>query len=387
MAKTYTAKLSITFQKQHTCVGCESEFRYQLNRQITGTGSSKEAAEGNLQEAVSKSLANDVDQHACPHCGMMQPEMIAITRSSRATAGAWIGLIFVAIGMLIALPHWVTLSTSAMISAGGMAVLLLLWLSSIFFNPNSNMARGQAASAEKIAAGTLQLITPGKSQDTLDDFSSPSSGQWSSLLLAATSLVLVGSPIFLPTIMGWKMNDCYPAVVGPGDQTTIYFTQQIRSLKGYWSGFVSASAKVEGNDQPIPVNGETKQSTWGTTISGKSVSNNTNSMWAKVTLPADVVYEGKTMTLDLAVNASFPVGEGREFFEHNERFQQTTTLQLSEAGSGKQYFNGWLIGHMSALACCIIGGLVLNSTAKSLAAKGITPKLITSDDEEIIAEE
>ena len=110
-------------------------------------------------------------------------------------------------------------------------------------------------------------------------------------------------------------------------------------------------------------------------------------MWAKVTLPADVAYEGKSMTLDLSVNASFPVGEGREFFEHNEKFQQTTTLQLSEAGSGKQYFNGWLIGHISALACCIIGGLVLNSSAKSLAARGIAPKLITSDDDENNVEE
>jgi hypothetical protein len=93
------------------------------------------------------------------------------------------------------------------------------------------------------------------------------------------------------------------------------------------------------------------------------------------------------MTLDLIVNASFPVGEGREFFEHNERFQQSTTLELSEAGSGKQYFNGWLIGHISALACCIIGGLVLNSNSRALAAKGISPKLITSDDEEDIVEE
>lgn len=386
MAKTYTAKLSITFQKQHTCVGCESEFRYQLNRQVTATGASKEAAESNLQEAVSKSLANDVDQHACPHCGMMQPEMIALTRSSRAAAGTWIGFVLVVIGLVIALPHWVTLSTSAMVSTGGMIVLLLLWLSSIFYNPNSNMARGLAASEEKMAAGTVQLMTPGKTQDAVDEFSSPSSGQWSSLILAATSLILVGSPIFLPSIMGWKMNDCYPAVVGPGDQTTIYFAQQIRSLKGYWNGFVSASAKVEGSDQPVPVSGETKQSTWGSTISGKSVSNNTNTMWAKVRLPADVAYEGKTMTLDVAVNASFPVGEGREFFEHNERFQQSTTLQLSESGSGAQYFKAWLTGQISALACCIIGGLVLSSNSRSLAAKGITPRLITDDEESEMAE-
>ncbi len=376
MAKSYTAKLKISFQKQHTCVGCQSEFRYQLDRQITGTGGSKEAAESNLQEAVSKSLANDVDQHACPHCGMLQPDMIAVVRSSRALTGAWIGAIAVAVGLFIALPHWVTLSTSAMISAGGMAVLMLVWLSSVFFNPNGNMARGQAASSEKVAAGKVELITAGNSQDSVDDFSSPSSGQWSTLLLGGTSLALVAAPIILPSIMGWKTNDCYPPVVGPGDSTTIYFDQQIRSLKGYWNGWVQAAATVQGEETIVPLQAETKSSSWGDTISGKSVSNNTNTMYAKVTVPNDDSLAGKSLHLELKVQANYPLAEGREFFEHQEQFQHSTNLQLSAAGSGSQYFNAWLIGQISSLATCLIGGIVLCSSARALASRAIAPKLI-----------
>ena len=386
MAKTYTAKLKISFQKQHTCVGCQSEFRYQLDRQVTGTGGSKEAAESNLQTAISKSLANDVDQHACPHCGMMQPDMIAAVRSSRALTGACIGAIAVAVGLIIALPHWVTLSTSAMISAIGMAILMLVWLSSVFFNPNSNMTRGQSASAEKVAAGTVQIVAQGNVQDSVDDFSSPSSGQWFTLLLGATSLVLVASPMVLPSIMGWKTNDCYPPVVGPGDTTTIYFDQQIRSLKGYWNGWVQAAATVEGEQTIVPMQAETKKSTWGDTISGKSVSNNSNAMYAKVTVPADETLVGKSLNLELKVQANYPLAEGREFFEHQEEFQHRANLQLSAAGSGSQYFNAWLIGQISALASCLIGGFVLSSSARSLAARAIAPKLIMPDDAEDVEE-
>lgn len=386
MAKTYTAKLKITFQKQHTCVGCQSEFRYQLDRQVAGTGGSKEAAESNLQTAISKSLANDVDRHACPHCGMLQPDMIANVRSSRALTGAWIGAIVVAVGLFIALPHWVTLSTSAMISAIGMAILMLVWLSSVFFNPNSNMTRGQSASAEKVAAGTVQLVTQGNSQDSVDDFSSPSSGQWFTVLLGATSLVLVASPMVLPSIMGWKTNDCYPPVVGPGDTTTIYFDRQIRSLKGYWNGWVQAAATVEGEETIVPMQAETKNSTWGNTISGKSVSNNSNTMYVKVAVPPDEAIAGKTLNLELKVQANYPLAEGREFFEHQEEFQHTTNLQLSAAGSGRQYFNAWLIGQISALASCIIGGFVLCTSARSLAARAIAPKLIMPGDSEDVEE-
>lgn len=386
MAKTYTAKLKISFQKQHTCVGCQSEFRYQLDRQVTGTGGSKEAAESNLQTAISKSLANDVDQHACPHCGMLQPDMIANVRSSRALTGAWIGAIAVAVGLFIALPHWVTLSTSAMISTIGMAILMLVWLGTVFFNPNSNMTRGQSASAEKVAAGTVQLVTQGNSQDSVDDFSSPSSGQWFTLLLGATSLVLVASPMVLPSIMGWKTNNCYPPVVGPGDTTTIYFDQQIRSLKGYWNGWVQAAATVEGEPTIVPMQAETKKSTWGDTISGKSVSNNSNTMYVKVTVPADESIAGKSLNLELKVQANYPLAEGREFFEHQGEFQHRTNLQLSAAGSGSQYFNAWLIGQISALASCLIGGFVLCSSARSLAARAIAPKLIMPGDAEEVEE-
>jgi len=380
MAKTYTAKLKITFQKQHTCVGCQSEFRYQLDRQVTGTGGSKEAAESNLQTAISKSLANDVDQHACPHCGMLQPDMIAAVRSSRALTGAWIGVIVAAVGLFIALPHWVTLSTSAMISAIGMAIVMLVWLSSVFFNPNGNLSRGQSASADKVAAGKLQLIATGNSQDAVDDFSSPSAGQWFTLLLAGTSLALAASPIVLPSIMGWRTNDCYPSVVGPGDQTTIYFNQEIRSLKGYWNGWVDARATVDGEQKVVPIQAETKSSTWGDTISGKNVSNNTNTMYVKVTMPRDESLVGKTVALDLTVSANFPLAEGREFFEHQERFQHTTKLQLSAAGSGSQYFKAWLTGQICSLVSCVIGGFVLCSSARSMAARAITPKLIMPDD-------
>ena len=90
MATTYTANLTISCQKQHTCLGCRAEYFYLMERKIAGTGGTEAAAATNAEAAAIKSIENDVDQHACPHCGMMQPDMIAEVRRNRFLAGMWI---------------------------------------------------------------------------------------------------------------------------------------------------------------------------------------------------------------------------------------------------------------------------------------------------------
>ena len=95
MGTTYNAKLDVSCIKQHTCLGCGAEFHYRLERNVTGSGGSEAAAAANAEAAAVKALENDVDQHACPHCGLMQPDMIAEIRKGRFVAGMWIAPIFI----------------------------------------------------------------------------------------------------------------------------------------------------------------------------------------------------------------------------------------------------------------------------------------------------
>jgi hypothetical protein len=56
----------------------------------------------------------------------------------------------------------------------------------------------------------------------------------------------------------------------------------------------------------LKLQGETKKSEWGDTISGKSVSNSSRTMWATVNLPADAELAGKTLKLTIIVEAIYP---------------------------------------------------------------------------------
>ena len=161
MATTYNAKLTVNCVKQHVCLGCGAEYQYQLERNVTGSGGSEEAAARNAEAAAIKALENDVDQHACPHCGMMQPDMIAEVRKNRFIAGMWLAPVIILVAFFLALPHVITISTSAMIAAGGAVISLLFLVSGIFFNPNNDMSSAKMASEDKVQSGEIAMTKEG----------------------------------------------------------------------------------------------------------------------------------------------------------------------------------------------------------------------------------
>lgn len=382
MGTTYNAKLDVSCIKQHTCLGCSAEYHYRLERNVTGSGGTEAAAAANAEAAAVKALENDVDQHPCPHCGMMQPDMIAEVRKGRFVAGMWIAPIFILVAFFLALPHVLTISTSAMIASAGVALAGLIMVSGVFVNPNKDMASGQMASSEKVQSGEVGMTKEGSTSTSVDDFSAPEGGHWTGVILIGAALLAALAPLVLPVISGWSVNDTYPAVVGPGDETTIYFDQKITSLKSYWRGSVGVTVT-----NPDEVGGQhafsakTKSSSWGNTISGKSVSNETKAMYAEVTVPSSDELAGKAVDLQLNANVSYPIAMGNMFDDRSGTFSHTQTLKLSSAGSGTTYWQSWIFGQLAALLLVLVGGFFLIATANKLVATANPPNLLVADDD------
>src|SRR5262245_34180886 len=87
MGTSYKATVQVRCWKQHTCVACGSVFGYLFERKKTGQGGTEEAASAAAHNAAVKAVAQEVNLHACPQCGTVQPEMVG---AIRARAHWWI---------------------------------------------------------------------------------------------------------------------------------------------------------------------------------------------------------------------------------------------------------------------------------------------------------
>jgi hypothetical protein len=119
----------------------------------------------------------------------------------------------------------------------------------------------------------------------------------------------------------------------------------------------------------------TKNSNWGQTISGKSVSNNSNHMFAYVRIPEQPDLTRKTLTLDIATNVTFPFKEGRSFADQSSSFAEQTTLRLASPGAGALYSQLFWGGHLIALAVLSIAWWLNSSACRQLKSSAL-PTLI-----------
>jgi hypothetical protein len=198
-----------------------------------------------------------------------------------------------------------------------------------------------------------------------------------SLAFVLAALVTVLMPVILAIVLGWPKNPAWaPEVVGPGDEACFYFRDKLTSCKGMWNG--SASAQIvdaAGANLPAGFLARTKNSNWGQTISGKSVSNNANHMFAYVTIPEQPDLANKTLTLAIATNVNFPFKEGRSFSDQNQSFAEQTTLRLASPGAGALYSRLFWGGHLIALAVLGIAWWLTSSACRQLKSSAL-PTLI-----------
>ncbi len=385
MAKTYKASISVACLKEHTCVGCGGKFAYVFKREVKGEAANEAQSVLNAQQAADKATLTEVDQHPCPHCGLMQPEMIAHERSTRFWVGAAVAVVGVAVALILGLTHVITIATSAYIATGTMSLAFLWNMLACFYNPNKDLEGNRMRSKAQLTQ---------KPQDRWEEHGQAvgglTFGSWLGLMFLLVAVLMAIVPVMMAGINGWVQNPgCYPAVCGPGDKPCIYFNEKITSVKSYWHGSVNvkiANAGGLGIGQ-TPINGETKNSQWGNTISGKNVSNNTHRMWAKLLLPDDKSWVGKTLKLNLQVAATFPVKVGNGFNDERQTFHQQTELTLSAPKSGQTYKNSWWIGQVVILVLIIAATSVLVGTCNALKTQGQPTSVSPLEEEEYEEEE
>ncbi len=374
MGKKYKVSIKVEGRKRHACAGCGGQFSYMLRRDVTGESRTPEKAAAQAQRLGDAELATGVDVHACPTCGLVQPEMIAGLRRSRFIWGMVIAAVGIGAAMILIPTHVTSIAGAAYVALGAAALGWLVCLSGALTNPNRYLEANRYASQEKVRSGELAVDqSPSTSPGLrIDEHGGLKASHVFGLALAAAAMVAAALPILASKSLGWTENDtCYPSVIGPGDTSRFYFGQQITAVNSYWSG--SAIAKATNLDElgigSLRLDVATKQSNWGDTISGKHVGNRTGAMWADVTIPSDERLAGKELKLELDVTATYPKAQGSEFNNELGQFHQATAVTLSPPGAGLLYWRLAWMGETASLLLTLTAGVILLMGCSALAAR------------------
>lgn len=389
MGTTYKASFSFSCVKQHECVSCGSFYSYVLSRQVAGEGATQEAASAAAENMAVKAVSNDVDYHPCPNCGTVQPDMIADKRNPRYWFALILGLIGTFVPMFLALGHAISISSAAWLAFAIVAVACLLNGSAAFLNPNKNSESNRQASQQDIEAGTLSLDQQSDvSVMAPESVGHPGLGQLLGVGMSLVAVILTFLPIILVPVCGWTVNqNCYPAVVGPGEKTTVYFNQKIESIKGMWRGNGSAeiiNAAELGLEPGASCSVLTKKDSWGMTIEGESVSEKTKTMYGEVRINNSPELIGKMVDLDINLKVNYPYAIGTTEFGVREGkiFSHQTTIRISALGAGARYKKSSTFGLLGAAGLLVVAFFIFILGNKMLRCSANPTRVAMGDEEE-----
>jgi hypothetical protein len=366
MATTYKSTIEVNVWKEHACIGCGSRFRYLFKRKKTGQGGSPDAASAAARKAVLNALQNEVDMHPCPGCGLYQPDMVG---SQRWTRHLWLFLASAAVLLLVfilKLTDVMTSGTAAWTAAGACGLLALgHWLIDRS-NPNRDLERNHQHAQRKVEGGALWVSPDSKAQP---ESSEPPRFGWSSkhtvaYVLLSLGLLALASPELLRLVHGWPANkEWYPLAAGPGDEPYAYFPNSITSVKGYWQGNAAAvvlNANEVGLATP-QLRATSQNDQWGETIriGSKESKTSTKTLWARVVLPADKQLEGKTLTIKMALDVTYPELQGNQWQPVKGHYEHTQDIRLSDAGAGGHYQVLWWGGYFGGVLLLAVSSFLL----------------------------
>lgn len=381
MAKTYTSTIELNVWKEHTCASCGAVYSYLFVRKVSGTGGTAEVAQINARKHATKVLAEQVDVHPCPTCGLIQPDMIAQKRLSTHRAVLLWTLIVLVILVIVRASRGMqaNVATWAIVITCGVAALIHAAAELKNLNADTNANRQLAAG--RVDAMTLNH-TPGRAGSPREEWVNPPRGLWLRLALPMLLgvVLLAALPEIIRTMRGWPLNaDSYPPVVGPGDTARIYMDQKIHSVKGYWRGTPEVLLHVNGSgDKGVPVTASTNQNDWGSTIYAKSDEKDTSSTpWVELQLPGDASLAGKTFDCDIDLILDYPKIAGSSNFQRqHEVMQRTIPLHFAPVGAGANFTNLWWEGTAGAIGLLLFTGIVLIQGAKALRQSALPTRLL-----------
>lgn len=388
MGKTYTSTMTVQSFKEHTCTCCGAVYAYNLVRTVKGTAPTADKATANAQKLAARALEREVDQEPCPTCGLLQPDMIGQTRAKRHKAIFWIALIvFVAIVIMKA-AYLIQADIAIWAAVAACAVAAVaLWMTDTA-DPNRNPEANRQIAEGRVAAGTV-THQPGKLVAGAQELARVPKPLFHKMTLAMLAVVLAmaAAPEVVRMVRHWPLNsECYPPVLGPGDQSRIYMTDKIDSIKGYWRGRPSVSLHGEGASAPkakeIPLQAKTNQNDWGSSISAKSSEKHSSSTpWVSVTMPDDPSLGGKMVACDVLLDVEYPEVTGSSSFQTvRTNFNRNLTLQLaSTPGAGGSYDGWWWEGTVLGMVLLLVCAVILVKMSRGLQRKANPPRLLSAN--------
>lgn len=356
----YTASADIRAIKIHECVLCGTKFHYLMERSVQGQGATQDGARENLATNAQATMESNVDTHPCPTCGMVQPEMVGATRSFQHGFQFWLALIVAGVLSIVAGTHgahFASVIQAGVVLYGALALWGYVTAST---NPNERLADGHAKALAEVADGTLTILEEGdKDRPKVPHPDRVTEGvHMPAMVMLVTAMALTMGAEGLRMASGTPLNDAwYPAVVGPGDTSSYYFDQQIRSLKGYWRGksfavLLGLPDEVLGELEPESVDEgavrcetHTKDNDWGSSIRVKSSEKRTSStIYTDVTIPDAESLGGLEVQMKTAILYQYPAMDGSSSFKVEQNvIAEEPKLKLAGPGAGAAYArNCWL---------------------------------------------
>ena len=374
MGTTYTSTIEVRCVKEHTCLCCGGQYAYELKRKVKGSAGNKETAGIKARRAAARAMERDVDMEPCPTCGMHQPDMIAQRRAKRHKTVFWVALIgFVAI-VILRVSYLLPYDTAVWLAVAACAAATGAHLIIDFANPNRDLDANRNLATQRVASGAVKHQA-GQYLAGSEHLAQPPRTLLHRLTLVILlgGVVLAGEPEAMRLVRGWPLNhECYPPVIGPSDETRIYMTEKIESIKGFWRGQPRVILHEPGGMGEITARAQTNQNDWGSTINAKSSEKrSTSTPWVSLTLPNDPALSGKKLTCEITLNIAYPEIQGDEtFLERASSMQRTIDLQLaSTVGAGGSYNGSWWTGSVLAMALILFCGRCLIWAAGGLERK------------------
>jgi hypothetical protein len=376
MVTTYTSTIEVNVWKEHTCCACGSVFRYLFKRKKQGQGGSPEKARAAAQKAAVKALEHEVDMHPCPGCGLYQPDMVGSRKARRHGFTALAALVILVPMLILYATDVLSAATTMLLTVGLCALTVLAHLLIDSANPNKDLEANQHLAQMRVEKGDLWV--PGDRPRNPEMDPAAAGSGWTSSHTTAYAMLALGLVAFLTPEMfralrGWPVNaEWVPVVAGPGDDPYIYFTDKITSVKGFWKGtpeITVTNAQELGLPNPR-LAGTSKVSSWNEKISigSKESKTSTNTLWARVQLPADNRLEGKTLQLEIKMNVDFPMLQNANTWipATYHVLPQHKTIRLATQKAGSQYQTWWWSGFLGGAFLMLVPGFVLMRLSKAM---------------------
>jgi hypothetical protein len=369
----------IQYWTEHVCVGCGGAYRYK-------------SGQSRVQRRRPKPR---IAMRPCPTCGHYQPDMIAAQRFQFhvglgfAAAAVAVSLCFV--GWTMTLPEWGTT-----LAAAAVAVLALLAQSAILLrDPNRNPEANRQKAKRLRKLGILERLRGETPELTKEEPPRPRVG-------SAHAVVLVGLALgILPFLtaelvrlaLGWPLNrDWYPAVIGPGDESRIYFSPYIVCLNGMWDG--DARAEVLNADAAGLADGQLKAVThhaaWGGVIhvDQKHGGGDFRWPWVDVQIPNESRLAGKELRIKTDLVVTYPAPSGMKYVNEERDSTQTVVVKLADRpGAGRVYASLCRGGTLGGALWLVLMGLAIGLAARPYRHEAFPAKVIAEDEDDVYDDE